>query len=373
MKNKIWKFKRGIGIGGWLTNYKRFNVLPDDRKLDLTIGDFEHFESYITEKDVRYIASLGMDHIRVAFDQIVLEEKPFVYRESTFRLLDNFIGWCKKHHIGCILNLHKSLGNYCDVPQPVKLLEDNTLQERFTALWLECERRWHDQPDIVFELLNEVVGGSEAVDSWNDLAGHTIEELRKCNPTRRIVVGGVCWNSPAFLKDVKIYDDENVIYTYHFYYPHCFTHQRGVLSWDNLYYNRVMAYPGDIEPYREFNRTVYGNENSFQGVERMDISCLANAMQGAFDFREAHPDKVLWLGEFGTIRHCPIAFRENYMHDVILLAKQHDISYCSWNYMSTPNDGNRFSLVDDDTRKVLSSRLKSILKGHVRPIKNYSK
>ena len=50
--------QRGMGIGGWLTNYKRFNVLPQDRRLKITVGDMEHFESYITEKDVAYIASL---------------------------------------------------------------------------------------------------------------------------------------------------------------------------------------------------------------------------------------------------------------------------------------------------------------------------
>ena len=82
-------FEHGMGIGGWLTNYKRFNVLPDKWRLPLTVGDFEHFASYITEKDVAYIASLGMDHIRLGFDQIVLEESPFRYREEIFRILDD--------------------------------------------------------------------------------------------------------------------------------------------------------------------------------------------------------------------------------------------------------------------------------------------
>ncbi|MBQ2750163.1 MAG: hypothetical protein IJF34_10300, partial [Clostridia bacterium] len=77
---KIPGLSRGMGIGGWLTNYKRFNVLPRDRRLCLTIGDMEHFQSYITERDVAYIASLGMDHIRLGFDQIVVEEAPYVYR-----------------------------------------------------------------------------------------------------------------------------------------------------------------------------------------------------------------------------------------------------------------------------------------------------
>ena len=40
--------KKGMGIGGWLTNYKRFNVLPDEWRLALTEGDYEHFDSFIT-------------------------------------------------------------------------------------------------------------------------------------------------------------------------------------------------------------------------------------------------------------------------------------------------------------------------------------
>lgn len=65
MKN-LHNFKRGMGIGGWLTNYKRFNVLPLEHRMKITEGDMEHFRTYITERDIEYIASLGMDHIRLA-------------------------------------------------------------------------------------------------------------------------------------------------------------------------------------------------------------------------------------------------------------------------------------------------------------------
>ena len=86
-------FEKGMGIGGWLTNYKRFNVLPEDIRLNITLGDEEHFKTYITEKDVAYIASLGFDHIRVGFDQIVLEEAdhPGVYRPWVFGLIDDLL------------------------------------------------------------------------------------------------------------------------------------------------------------------------------------------------------------------------------------------------------------------------------------------
>lgn len=51
------------------------------------------------------------------------------------------------------------------------------------------------------------------------------------------------------------------------------------------------------------------------------------------------------------------ASRIAYMRDVIAFAKAHGIPWCVWNYLSTPNDGNRFSLVDDDTREFLSPEL----------------
>ena len=117
-------FTRGMGIGGWLTNYKRFNVLPEHHRLPITIGDLEHFDSYITEKDIANIKSMGFDHVRLGFDQIVLEESPGKYRERTFRKVDDFIGWCEKHGLNMVLNLHKAVGNYCDIQEKVELLNN---------------------------------------------------------------------------------------------------------------------------------------------------------------------------------------------------------------------------------------------------------
>jgi len=69
------------------------------------------------------------------------------------------------------------------------------------------------------------------------------------------------------------------------------------------------------------------------------------------------------LREKSIIRHCNIEYRENWMHDIIKILKEMDAPYCVWNYLSTPNDGNRFSLVDDDTRIVLSERMGRIIRG----------
>ena len=140
---------------------------------------------------------------------------------------------------------------------------------------------------------------------------------------------------------------------------------RGVLQALPLYYNRIMPYPCDIERYRDYQAVVCDNENAYKNYEKMDITYMRDALQGAVDFVKSHPDKILWCGEFGTIRHADIKWRENWMRDVITILKENDIPYCVWNYLSTPNDGNRFSLVDDDNRKILSEEMARIIKGEI--------
>ena len=356
-------FEHGMGIGGWLTNYKRFHVIPQQRRLTLTTGDLEHFATYITESDIAYIASLGMDHIRLGFDQIVVEEAPCRYREEIFGHIDNFIGWCKKYGLNVVLNLHKAVGNYCDIQEDVELLEDVQLQERFVALWLAFEDRYANDNSIAFELLNEVRDVEPA--KWNALAQKTIAAIRQKNPQRIIILGSIRWNHPEALHYMEVLDDENVVYTFHMYKPHEFTHQQGVLQSGCIYYNRKMPYPGDIDRYRDYKLVVSGIADAYPGYAQVNKQFLRDSMEPAFAFIRQHPDKILWCGEFGTIRHADIRWRESWMRDVISLLKEHQIPYCVWNYLSTPNDGNRFSLVDDDNRKILSPELAKIIKGDV--------
>lgn len=92
---------------------------------------------------------------------------------------------------------------------------------------------------------------------------------------------------------------------------------------------------------------------------------INDGLKGAVEFKKAHPDKWLWFGEFGTIRHARIEWRENWMRDVIRHAIENDIPYSVWNYLSTPYDCNKFSLVDDDSRKIVSESMLAILLGDV--------
>jgi len=356
-------FEHGMGIGGWLTNYKRFNCIPENQRMDLTIGDFEHFNTYITEDDIAYIKSLGMDHIRLGFDQIVVENPDGSFRKEIIDKIKDFCDWCQKYNLNAVLNLHKAKGNYCDIEENETLLESERLKNGFVRFWEKMEEEFSSYKSVAFEILNEVKDVEPKL--WNDLAKRTIDAIRAKNTERIIIIGSTRWNSPDTLKDLEVYDDENVIYTFHTYNPFSFTHQRGVLVSGPLYYNRKMPYPCDIEPYRDYEKTVNGITESYMGFERMDKEYIYSSLKGAADFIKMHPDKILWCGEFGTIRHAKIEWRENWMRDVISFLIENEIPYSVWNYLSTPNDGNRFSLVDDDNRKILSENMAKIIKGEI--------
>ena len=360
---KLENFEKGMGLGGWLTNYKRFNVLPEDKRHIITIGDMEHFREYITEEDIEYIASLGMDHIRLGFDQIVIEEEPFKYRDEIIDIIKKFVGWCEKYNLRVVLNMHKAIGNYCDIMEEKGLMRSEELQDRFIALWLKLEAEFSDKNDIIFELLNEVVNAT--AEEWNLVAEKAVNAIRNVNKERFIIIGGINWNSPHGLSQLKVFDDDKIIYTYHCYAPNEFTHQQGVLQAGPLFYNRKLAYPcDDIDRYRDYWKD-YDIFDAYSDIERMDINFLRKYNEPVVEFIKNNPDKILWCGEFGTIRHCNITYRENWMRDMITILKENDISYCVWNYLSTPNDGNRFSLVDDDSRKILSDEMARIIRGEV--------
>lgn len=354
-------FERGIGIGGWLTNYKRFHVLSKDKINLLTVGDEEHFREYISEKDVKNIKDMGFDHIRVCFDQVVFQSTDGAYRYDHIALLDAFIGWCKKYELNVVINLHKALGNYCDVDTGETLMDSPALQEKLVLFWVELEKHYTNEPQIVFELLNEVK--DVEAKKWNDLATKLIDGIRSINKKRKIIVGTTHWNSVDTLKDIKVFDDENVIYTFHFYKPFEFTHQQGVLQAQTALYNRKMPYPGDIERYRDYRSFMYGETLPYSGFTEMNRVFIWDALEPVKTFMEKNPDKIVWCGEFGNIRHAKLEWRIAWFRDVIAFFKENQIPYSVWNYLSMPSDGNRFSLTDDETRLLLSEELHQVLLG----------
>lgn len=356
-------YTHGIGLGGWLTNFKRLRFIPQEMSTVVTTGDREHFETYITESDIRQIASWGCDHIRLAFDYVFLEDdkKQMALRPDLgFKYLDRFIGWCRKCKLNVLLDLHRAAGSSCEYSDGPNLMDEPTLQERFLWLWREMAEHYKAAgTDVAFELLNEVHVPDAS--KWNTVAKRAIESIRKIDPKRVIVVGSNNYGSPSSFPELEVFDDESTVYSFHSYSPSEFTHQRGVVMPILAVYNRYMKYPSELEPYLDFRRFANWGLDDLMRAGIIDKSYLESCFQPIFDFQTKHK-KPIYCGEFGVIRHCDIKSRENYYRDVIALCDEHGIGHAAWNYLSAPYDANRFSIVDDWDRKPLSEELVKIIR-----------
>ncbi len=352
-------FMHGVGIGGWLTNYKRLRFLPKEMTYQVTKGDLKHFDAYITESDIRQIASWGADHIRLAFDYLVIEDEntPFIYKEDGFRHLDNCLEWCSRHGLNLVFDLHRASGSMCEFPNDTSMLDEPLKRERFIKLWQTIARRYKSQDgNIAFELLNELCTPPEYNDKWNQLVLETIDAIRQISPERKIVIGGTGFGAVGSLGGLPLIDDPNIIYTFHAYEPVVFTHQLAVNAPLIAAFNQYMEYPGNAADYAEFE-IFAGVSPIYEGFERVDRKWLEHWLLPSIERFRQKSDAPLYCGEFGVIRHADIQSRENYYRDIIGILRENQIAYAAWNYLSTPYDANRFSIVDDWDRKPLLKNL----------------
>jgi hypothetical protein len=71
-----------------------------------------------------------------------------------------------------------------------------------------------------------------------------VDAIRKIDPKRIIMIGGTQYNSVYALKDISVINDPNIVYTFHFYEPLIFTHQKAPWVNASVDYNKTLEYPG---------------------------------------------------------------------------------------------------------------------------------
>ncbi|MFP4016612.1 MAG: glycoside hydrolase family 5 protein [Halanaerobiales bacterium] len=336
----------GVNLGGWISQYGNKGK--------------EHYQSFITEEDIKRIAGWGMDHVRLPVDYPVLEDddNPFVYKESGFSYIDNCLEWCDNNNLNVILDLHKAPGYSFGSLDENSLFENPEMRKRFISLWKYITERYSSQGEnLILELLNEMVEPDSK--RWNKLAHETIAAIRDIDSKRKIIYGGNRYNSVSELKNIKLLDDPNVIYTFHFYHPHLFTHQKAGWSEMAMDYNQTIEYPGKFTNLDRFiaeHPRYKGWADRNRGIE-INKEMLWEDMQPAVDFLK-ESGRELYCGEFGVIDHTPIESRVRWHRDFIDILNELKIGRAVWTYK-----GMNFALVDLDGNVVSQELIDIVSKG----------
>ncbi|MCL2357191.1 MAG: glycoside hydrolase family 5 protein [Defluviitaleaceae bacterium] len=313
------KYRSGVNLGGWISQCSYAE---------------KHIAEFISESDVKKIASWGLDHIRLPVDYPVLEsdDAPGKYLQSGFEVIDKTLAWCKAAGLNLVIDLHKAPGYafYNAVADNV-LFSDEGAQKRFVALWEEFARRYKGEGDnVVFELMNEIIDPHG--ETWNKIARRAIEAIHAVDPSRYILLGGPYYNSVRGLETLEIYDNPRVLYNFHFYEPMLVTHQRA--RWTTLKDTGInQPYPGKIVGIDRLNE-IFPEKIPYSHVTEdtvFNIEYLEMCMKQALEFSQKN-NKELYCGEYGVINNADLESRINYILDTNALFEKHRMGRALWTY-----------------------------------------
>lgn len=229
---------RGLSLGNWLLLECHMLGLPwidvgirsafDDSLPEIRGRSFwDHYrETYITEEDIAYIASLKFNLVRVPFTYRLFEddEAPGVYKEEGFLCLERLFSWCEKYGIHVLLDLHAAPGGQADdwnsdnITGYKLLWYEADQQERMVALWNVLADRFKDEKMLFgYDLLCEPVAPDTAV--LNELYRRTIRAIRSVDPDHIIQLEPNMWARDPLSLDDDLFDDAQVMTQEHIYLP----------------------------------------------------------------------------------------------------------------------------------------------------------
>jgi endoglucanase len=171
-----------------------------------------------TEQDFADVKSLGVDVIRlpVRLHDMTDGAPNYTVDPLLFKFLDTALDWAEKYKIYIIIDNHSAS-------------TDSNIDRILVPVWEQIALRYKDRSNfIVYEILNEPYGIPDR--RWGEIQEIVIKAIRRIDQKHAIVVSGTDYSSIAKLSSLPEYDDDNLIYTFHFYDPFLFTHQgAGVL------------------------------------------------------------------------------------------------------------------------------------------------
>jgi endoglucanase len=258
----------------------------------------------VTPELITRLASLHVNALRINFDtdsgipaaerKAPTPDDPLAPYAGNLRKLDAILPLCRAHGIQVTLAASGIYGRKIDVFWSAS--DGLEYRNHLVHFWSAISERYKDEPALVaYDILNEPTynGPDEARGWWDDLLPRSIAAIRRNDATIWFVVEPGPWGLPGGFKSMPLIDDSRVVYSFHHYLPHAYTHQ-GVSHINKptrTDTRGLYVYPGESPTFE--NET----DNS-----HWDLDALERTMQPVIDFQARHPDVRIYVGEFGVIR-----------------------------------------------------------------------
>ena len=219
--------QRGINASEWFAqSAEDYSAVRTDR--------------YTDAQDIALMARMGFDNVRLSIDAVPLEQGPrgkdglnadFVGR------LDRAVDTMLADGLAVQIDLHP------EDSYKQQLRTSDIAVDWLTMLWRRLAAHYaaRDPENVFFEILNE----PEVNDAyrWAGIQARVAAAIREVAPKNTIIATGPNYSDIADLLRMQPLADGNVIYTFHFYDPHEFTHQGA--GWGEAWwsYTHNIPYP----------------------------------------------------------------------------------------------------------------------------------
>ncbi len=345
------RLRHGINLSEW------FAQVYDQRGYTK-----EHFETWNTAQDIALIKAMGFDHVRLS-----VNPQPMFRHGQADRIPADYLGYLDSavqmildHGLAIILDVHPE----SDFKQ--KLATDDSFVEQFEDYWRQLARHYSTtNPDLVsFEILNE----PEFHDRyrWQGVQAKLAVAIREGAPLHTIIVAGAFWSSENELLFFDPLRDSNIIYNFHFYEPHIFTHQGATWSTNYVHYLKELPYPSTPDNVQPVAVLLPDAVNRLQAIHYGLDQWNALRIEGEIGQVAAWAKRwnvSVTCNEFGVYRKAANPRdRAAWISDVRTTLEKHGIGWTMWDYsggFGVVTKQNGQPVPDDVTVKALGRTLPS--------------
>lgn len=329
--------KRGINVSHWFSQNA-----PD--------YSARHTDTETTADDLALMARLGFDNVRLSIDATPLEQFPrgadglnaeFMARLD--RAVDTMLG----DGLAVQIDLHPE-ENY---KQQVR--NSNEAVDRLVMLWRKLAAHYagRDPERVFFEVMNE----PEVNDPyrWAGIEARVAAAIREAAPHHTIIATGPNYSDIVDLLTQHPLPDGNVIYNFHFYDPHEFTHQGAGwgLSWWS--YEHGIPYPATEGSMQELVKQVPDPADRFHlenyWLDHWDGHRIRLLVDEAAAWGKENRVPLI-CNEFGVYRPVsdPVS-RNAWIRDVRTALEANRIGWAMWDY----HNGFGVAVKDRDGKSVV--------------------
>jgi endoglucanase len=292
----------------------------------------EHFQAWTTATDIALIKSAGFDHVRLSVNPQPMMDAAR-HRDGSpeyFGYLDAAVKMILDAGLAVEIDMHP------DSDFKTRLAKEDDFVARFADFWSTVAQHYASwDPDrVFFEILNE----PEMRDAyrWYGVEAKLAAAIRRGAPSNTIIATGANWDNDDDLLFLEPLPDPNVIYVFHFYEPHIFTHQGA--TWGAYYWHwlKGLHYPSSPENAAQVATLVPEARDRMQviryGQDHWDASRIEAEINQAADWAKQRGVPLI-CNEFGVFRYFSDPHdRATWIKDVRTALELHNIGWAMWDY-----------------------------------------